>query len=266
MIPSSLQTFGWLLWRDMRVLKIDFLNNVIDSLVGPAVFIIISGYILPYIGIPLSYGGFMMVSSMVFMAYATTNWRGASQLVADMEGPKSISYELTLPLSSTMVFVKFACTYALNAMFINIFTLPLGKLLLWDRLDLSHFSVPKFLLIYVTATLFFGFYSTWLASWVDGMKGFSRFWLRYGSQLLFFSGYQFTWATLHQAIPVFSYINLLNPFVYTFEGVRGAVLGPEIPAQGTSLPFWVCFVVLWVYIGFFAYLAIRNFREQLDCL
>ncbi len=266
MTLASLQTFGWLLWRDMRVLKTDFLNNVIDALIVPATFIIVAGYILPHIGMPLSYGAFTMVSTMVFMAYATTNWRGASQLIADIEGARAVSYELTLPLAPWMVFVKFACTYALNAMFINIFTLPLGKLLLWDKFDMSHFSVPKFLLIYITATLFFGFYSVWVASWVDGVRGFSRFWLRYGSQMLFFSGFQFTWATMHKALPLFSYINLLNPFVYAFEGIRGAVLGPEIVGQGASLPFWICFVVLLVYLCLFGYLANRNFKKKLDCL
>ena len=258
---NALKVFTWLLWRDMRILKIDFLNTAIDSMIIPATFIIIAGYVLPYLGMPSTYGSFMIVSSMVFMAYATTHFRGASRLVADIEGARAISYELTLPLYPWMVFVKFAVQYALNAIFINIFTLPLGKLLLGDKFDISQFHVFKFVFIYISITLFFGFYSIWTASWVEGMRGVTRYWRRYGAQLLLFSGYQYPWVTLNKALPLLSYINLINPFVYAFEGVRAAVLGQE----GT-LPYWVCVLVLWIYSGLFMYSANKNFKKRLDCL
>ena len=261
MTLSSLQIFGWLLWRDMRVLKIDFLNTVIDALVVPAIFIIIAGYVLPDLGMPATYGSFMLVSTLVFMAYSTTTWRGASQLISDIEGDKAVSYELTLPLPSWMVFVKFACKYALNAIFINILTIPMGKLLLWDKFDLSSFHLFKFIMIYILVTLFFGFYSLWIASWVKGVPGFTRFWLRYGSQLIFFSGYQYPWQILNRALPLFSYINLLNPFVYAFEGTRAAVLGPV-----GCIPYWICFSCLILSIIFFGYFADKNFRKRLDCV
>ncbi len=261
MTSTSLKIFGWLIWRNMRVLKTDFVNHVIDAMVVPATFIIIAAYILPYIGLPANYGSFMLVSSMVLMAYSTANWRGASQLIVDLAGDKAVSYELTLPLPSWMVFVKFACTYALDAIFINILTLPLGKLLLQNKFDLTLFSAPKFILIYISMSLLFGFYALWTASWVEGMQGFTRFFLRYGSQLLFFSGFQYSWATLNMALPIFSYVNLLNPFVYAFEGMRAAVMG-----QAETLPFWISFVVIWVYIVIFGLLAIKNFKKRLDCL
>jgi ABC-2 type transport system permease protein len=258
---SALKIFGWLLWRDMRVLKIDFINTFIDAMIIPATFIIISGYILPYLGMPMTYGSFMIVSTMLFMAFSTATWRGATYLVQDIEGDRAVSYELTLPLPSWMVFVKFAFRYALNAIFVNIFTLPLGKILLWNQFDLSQFHVGKFILIYIAVTLFFGFFALWIASWVRGMVGFSRFWLRYGSQLLFFSGYQFPWEILNKALPAFSYVNLLNPFVYAFEGTRASVLGQE-----GNLPFWICFLVLVLYSALFGYCANRNFKQRLDCL
>ncbi len=259
MTTSALQVFGWLLWRDLRVLKQDFFNSLIDALIIPAIFIIIGGYILPYLGMPVNYGAFMICSSLVMMCYSATSWRGASQLVADIDGDRAILYELTLPLPSWLVFVKIACVYALDAMFLNILTLPMGKLLLWNSFSLSQFSWWKFLLIYPTLNLFFGFYSAWLASWVKGMRGFGRYWLRYGSQLMMFSGFQFPWITFYAALPFFAYVGLANPFVYAFEGARAAILGPE-----GSLPFWLCFGVLWVAIAIFSILAVRSFKRRLD--
>ncbi len=261
MISASLKVFSWLLWRDVRVLKKDFINSVIDAMIMPATFIIIAGYVLPYLGMPADYGAFMIVSSIVMMAYATANWRGAAQLVGDIEGVRSISYELTLPLPPWLVFVKIACAYAVDAMFLNILTLPLGKLLLWDKFSLAQFSIGKFVLIYLVMNLFFGFYSLWIASWVNGSRGFARFYLRYGSQLLFFSGFQFSWGILREAVPWLAYINIANPFVYAFEGARAAVLG-----QTGSLNFWLCLVMLCFFVVLFAVLANKNFKKRLDCL
>ena len=254
-----IKVFGWLLWRNLRIIKNNFLNNVIDALVVPAGFIIIAGYILPYMGMPSNYGSFMMASSLVLMCYSSTSWRGATNLIVDLEGDRAVSYELTLPLPSWLVFFKYSCAYALDAICLNILTIPMGKLLLWNQFSLEHFSLVKFVLIYLSVNLFFGCYSVWLASWVEGMPGFSRFWLRYGAQVLFFSGYQFSWVVLNRAFPTFSYINLLNPFVYAFEGTRAALLG-----QPGSLNFWMCIVMLWIATFVCVFLFTRNFKKKLD--
>ncbi|MBA3752341.1 ABC transporter permease [Candidatus Dependentiae bacterium] len=256
---SYLKVFGWLIWRNLRKIKKDFFNNVIDALIVPAGFIIISGYILPYMGMPSNYGSFMMASTLMLMCYSSTSWRGASNLITDLEGDKAISYELTLPLPSWLIFFKYSCAYALDAICLNILTVPMGKLLLWNQFSLEHFSLFKFCIMYITVNLFFGCYSVWVASWVDGIAGFSRFWLRYGSQILFFSGYQFSWLILNKALPNFSYINLINPFVYAFEGARAALLGQE-----GSLNFWVCMGMLWLFIVFFTLMFIRYFKKKLD--
>ncbi len=256
---STLKVFSWLLWRNLRVLKNDFVNNAVDAMIVPATFIIIGGYILPYLGMPAQYGAFMIVSSMIINCSFATTWRGSSHLVTDIDGDRSVSYELTLPIPSWLIFVKYAVAYALDSMFLNILTLPLGKFLLWDKFSLAEFSIFKFILIYATANLLFGFYAVWIASWVQGMRGFTRYWLRYGAQLMFFSGFQFPWSILYKASPLFANINLLNPFVYAFEGARAAVLGQE-----GSLNYWMCLGMMWLYIVFFGYLTKRNFKKKLD--
>ena len=59
--------------------------------------------------------------------------------------------------------------YALNAIFINTFTLPMGKLLLWNKFDLIEDEHTSSLFLSISCvTLFFGFYSLWTASWVEG--------------------------------------------------------------------------------------------------
>lgn len=256
---DTIKLFCWLLWRNLRVLKEDFLNNVIDAMVVPATFIIVGGYILPYLGMPDTYGSFMILSSLVLMCSTATTWRGASHLISDIVGDKAVSYELTLPIPSWLIFVKYAVAYALDSMFLNVLTLPLGKLLLWNKFSLDQMSIPKFIIVYASANLLFGFYGVWVASWVKGMQGFTRYWMRYGAQLMFFSGFQFSWAILYKAIPLLANINLLNPFVYAFEGVRASVLG-----QAGSLNYWICLGMIWFFIVLFALLTKGNFKKRLD--
>lgn len=256
---DTIKLFGWLLWRNLRVLKQDFFNNAIDAMIVPATFIVIAGYIMPYLGVPNDYGAFMIVSSLVLMCQGATTWRGASHLITDIAGDKAISYELTLPIPSWLIFVKYACAYALDAMFLNILTLPLGKLLLWNRFSLAQMSIGKFVLMYASANLLFGFYGVWIASWAKGPQGFTRYWMRYGAQLMFFSGFQFSWFILLKAAPTFAYINLLNPFVYAFEGLRASILG-----QSGSLNYWWCLGMIWLFIVLFALHAKAKFKKRLD--
>lgn len=258
---QSLQTFWWLLWRDIRSIKHDFFNSIIDALIIPITIIIVNGYILPYLGLPLDYGSFMVASSIVMMCYMNANWNGANTFVQDLEGERAISYELTLPLPSWMVFARVALVSAINAMVLSILILPVGKLILWDRFDFSQLSWFKFAIIFVSIALFNGFFGLVPASLVNGMRGFVRYQMRFGSQLVFFSGFQYSWATMAMAIPALGYINLLNPLVYAFEGIHAAVLG-----QGNFINFWLCLVLLWVATVLSAWLIVCKFKKKLDCI
>lgn len=257
----SLKVFSWLLWRDVRVLYKNFTSNLIDALSIPTTTILISGYILPYLGIAANYGSFMAVSTTVMMCFSATGWRGANILIMDLDSDKAITYELTLPLPYWLVFVKAALAWAIEAMFINILTIPVGKLLLGSKFDISHFSFIKFIVIYVSSTLLFAFYYLWASSWIVGSRGFGRFNLRYSWQLLLLSCNQFPWQTLYAASPVLAYFGLLSPFVYAFEGVRASVLG-----QAGSLNYWLCLMMLWTFTIIFGLRAIVLFKKRLDCI
>jgi len=260
-IYAGFQVFTWLLWRDLSVLRKRIITSIIDSLIMPISFIVIGGYILPVLGMPYDYGSFMVIGSMMSMCYGCTAWLGAGPLVSDLDSDKSITYELTLPVPSWVILVKTACGFAINAMLLNMFTLVLGKLLLMGRFDLSNMHIGKFIVIYVSSNLMFGFFATALAFWVDNDFEFGRFWMRFGSQLMFFSGMQFSWAVLYKASAIFAYIDLLNPLVYAFEGTRAAVLG-----QSGNLDYWLCLAALWLWIGILGMIAHRLFRKKLDCV
>jgi len=258
---QTLQTFGWLMWRDIRDIKHDFLNNLIDALIIPIVIAVINGYILPHLGLPLDYGSFMVASSIVMMIYINTNWGGANALVQDLEGDRTISYELTLPLPSWMVFVRIALVAAINAMVLSIFILPVGAVILWNRFDIAQLNWMQFVISFITIGIFNGFFAIVPVSLTNGRQGFVRYQMRFGSQLLFFSGFQYTWATMLLAIPTLAYINLLNPLVYAFEAIHASILG-----QAGYINFWLCIAALWFAIVASAYLIVYKLKKKLDCI
>jgi len=260
-LTSYMRVFWWLLWRDVRTLRNDFWNSLVDSLVMPFTMVIVNGYVMPYLGVPQNYGAFILVSSIVMMSFNAATWMGGAPLVADLDGERAITYEMSLPLPYWMVFIKIACSFAVNALVLNILTLAVGKILLMDLFDLSQLSIIKFSMMYLSTCLFFGFFALWVTSWVQGMHGLGRFYLRIATQLIFFGGFQFAWATLFKALPWVAYINLLNPFTYACDGLRAAVLG-----QPGYLNYWYCLAAIIGFTILFGMHAMYNFKRRLDCV
>jgi len=60
---------------------------------------------MPSLGLPLNYGAFTAVSMVVIMG-AYNAWAGSIAIAADLAGPKTITYDLTLPLPYWMVWIK----------------------------------------------------------------------------------------------------------------------------------------------------------------
>jgi len=159
--PSiQLRVFGWLLYYELRAVLKDSKEYLLDSLSWPVVIILANGYIMPALGLPANYGTFSCISMMVIMA-SFTAWTSSMPLCTDLEGPKAISYELTLPVPYWMVWLKYIIALAVRAALFNFMPLIIGKIILGSAFSLPHFSIPHFLLIYFMACIFFASFATW---------------------------------------------------------------------------------------------------------
>ncbi len=256
----ALTTFSWLIWRDVRVIGKDFWNTFIDAVLLPLNMALVSGYILPHLGLPADYGSFMLVSSAVGMCFNSVGI-DAGQLAADLEGQKSISYELSLPITYWLICIKTAFVYAIKAAIASILILPLGALLFYKQFDITNISFFKVLLMYSIINIFFSFFALSIALWVKDSVSVGRFWIRWGWQLFLLAGFQFSWATLYRISPHLAIINLLNPLVYPFEGLRAAFLGQE-----GFIDFWACLLALIIFTVLFVMLTLRLFKKRLDCI
>ncbi len=249
----------WLIWRDVRSLFAHFWNNLIDATILPFGIIFVSEYVMPFVGVPGSFGSFVLASSAIGMCFNCTG-TDAGDLVTDLESNKSICYELSLPTTYQLVCIKTGLVYAIKSIILNLFIFPIGFMLL-PSFKYEQFSLLKFLAVYISANILFGFLALCVALYVKDSLGYGRFWIRWGWLLFFIGGYQFSWIIMYQAMPKIAVLNLLNPLVYAFEGMRAATLG-----QPGFIHFGICMGALWISITLFVLGALYLFKKRLDCV
>lgn len=256
----SLKTCSRLIWRDTVVFVPSFLDRFFNACIWVILTIIVFQYIFPNLGLSEDYGAFMACANAINWGFFEV-MENVSRLIADLDGERSISYDLTLPLPQWMVFCRIALTNALQAMAVSVFILPLSMIVLWNNFPLIHFSCIKMFLIFSISNLFYGFFSLWVTSLIPNLSGMTNIWMRLIFPLWWLGGYQFSWNTMNSVSPVTAKLMLINPILYTSEGMRAAVLGQE-----GYLPFWVSFFALVVATLMVGFIGVKKMMKRLDCL
>ena len=258
MISLSIRTCARLVWRDMAVFWPSFPGRLFNGAIWAGITIAVFQFI--GFGDAANLGLFMACANAVSWGFFEV-MENVARLIADLQGERSITYSLTLPLPQWMVFVRIALSNALQAMAIAIFILPMAKILLWNHFDISNMSLIRVITIFILAHVFYGFFSLWLASMVKNLEAIGDVWMRVVFPLWFLGGYQFTWASFVAKSPALAYLNLLNPLLYCMEGVRAAVMGQE-----GYLPFWWCCAALVFFTTLVGTVGTIKMKQKLDCL
>ena len=256
----NIQVCARLIWRDMAVFRPYFYNRLINM----ALWVTITTLVFQYIGF-----GDTSDAIGLFMACANVAVWGFFEVmdnvcatISDLQGGRSITYALTLPLPQWMVFVRIALSNALQGMAIAIFILPLSKLLLWNNFSFAQFSLSKFLLVFVLSQFFYGFFSLWIICMIKNVEAIGNIWNRVIFPLWLLGCYQFSWAVLVAKSPAIAYLSFgLNPLVFATEGMRAAVIGQE-----GYLPFWWCCIALIFFTTLVGAVGTIKMKQKLDCL
>jgi len=254
------KAFSWLLWKDIRVLYQDLTNNLLDAVMLPIGVTFINGYVLPSLGMPHDFGIFASIGLVVGMLMNSCS-TFSNDLMMDLEGDKSIFYEISLPLPYYLVYIKYALAYSIKAMLVNILILPISVLLMFGKVAFSEISLIKLFIAYISSGLFYGFFCLMVAISIKNIVDLGRFWIRWGWQLYYVGGCLFSWMIMYKAVPLFALVNLLNPIVYTIEAMRGAFFG-----QAGYLPFWLCIGIIWAFTITFMFFGLSTFKKRLDCI
>ena len=260
MMLLSLRTCARLIWRDLVVFKPTFFDRFLNACIWVALTIVVFQYVFQDLGMQSDYGAFMACANAINWGFFEV-MENVARLISDLQGEKSISYDLTLPLPQWMVFSRIALANAFQAMIVSLMILPLSIVILRNDFPLEHVCLGKLLLIFVISNLFYGFFSLWITSLIPNLDSMNNIWMRLIFPLWWLGGYQFSWNTIHTISPFIAKCMLLNPILYTCEGVRAAVFG-----QQGYLPFWVSFFALVFSTVLVGYIGTRRMLKRLDCV
>ncbi len=257
---NKLSVLKELLRRDLLRYKREFWGKLIDTASLLLTNLIVFGYLMSQYGLGGSYGPFMLISAIASFGFFDIVSK-VSDLISDIEGEKTISYTLTLPIPSWLVFFYIGIWWSINSILITIFLFPLGKLILFNAFDLSQISFVRLVIMYISSNLFYGFFSLWLTSLLKNMGGVGYLWVRVINPILMFGAYFYSWHAVYAVSPAFAFADLINPLVYIMEGMRAAALGQE-----GFLSFWICLPVIWMFTLFFGWQGTRRLQNRLDCV
>jgi ABC-2 type transport system permease protein len=253
----SFRCFLALVHKELSLFFKEFFSKLIDVSVILCTWVLVFGYLMTKSGLQTSYGTFILVGALASFGLFETVSRAT--LLAQDAADKKLSNLLILPLRSSLVFVAIGLSWAISTALLAICLLPLGKLLLWNQFDLSKISLWKFILIFSVGNLFYGFFALWVASLVTNLRNTEWLWTRIINPLYMFCGFFYSWQMVWETSHLIGYLHFLNPLLFIVEGTKAAVLG-----QGEFLSFWLCFFILWGFIAFFTYDALRRFKKRLD--
>ncbi|MBP9764876.1 ABC transporter permease [Candidatus Babeliales bacterium] len=257
---NVLQSFMTLLIRDARTFQQHILTRMIDACVWSGTSLYVSQYLLPLFGTSAKFASFLVLGNLALwgMFEVGTNM---SILLGDLHGANSMSYYLTLPIPTSLIFIRIALMDAFKSFIPTLPMLLVAKLVLQENLDLTSIHYPKMILSWIMAHLFFGFFGLFISSLTHNFEYVTTIRQRVLFPLWFLGCYYFSWDMLLQVNPTLAYLNLFNPTMYIMESTRGCT-----NTSLKTIPFEYCMLAIIGFTCFFGYLGIRQFKKRLDCL
>ncbi|MBP6869761.1 ABC transporter permease [Candidatus Babeliales bacterium] len=247
-----------LILSDLIIFKQMFIDKFIDVTIWVILTIFVTGYIMPSFGLQADFGVFqfggILAAVGLFELYSSV-----VDFVSDLQGDRVIDYNLTLPIPSWLAIASKAGYFFIIYFLLSLALLPVGKVCLWNQLDLMKIDYIKLLLAIIVQNIFYACFAIWAASVIDNMSKLGRVWSRFIFPMWFMGGFQFSWFSLYSVVPLIAWINLINPMIYVTEAMRVALLG-----QADYLNFWLCLATITIFSIIILLAGLRNLKKRLD--
>jgi ABC-type polysaccharide/polyol phosphate export permease len=255
---TFLKTWWYLLAMDLKIWKESIVGKMIDLSIWIFCTVFVFNYLMPSLNGMKSMGPFM-IAGVAAAAGLFEVYPASFNLLADLEGERIILYHLTLPLPPAFVFLRLACFYTINSIFLSIIVLPICKLICWNDFQLMDINWLQYPLFIITSSIFFASLTIYVTSRTKDLMDIGTVWSRFIFPMWFFGGFQFSWFTLQKIAPTLSYVALANPMVYITESARASILGPK-----GYINFWLCMLVIIVCSSLFALRGFARMKKRLD--
>lgn len=243
---------------DLAIFRKTFVDKIINSSIWTSSVVAISAYIMPYLGTGQEYGPLIAAGTIVSVG-GFECFPQMAQFISDLHGDKVIDYHLSLPIPNWLLFVRMGFYYALNSLLLGVNSSIVCSIVLWNQLDFANISIVKYFTALIFINLFFGFFTLFMISVTKDILKLDNAFMRFAYPLWFLGGFQFSWCVLYKFSPVLATINLINPYIYATEALRGVVLGQE-----NFIPFWYCIAGLATLTVIAGTVGICKIKKRLD--
>lgn len=253
-----LKIFYQMLRVDFVIFRQEVRDKIINACIFTVAFTVIAAYLLPAFGIAQSFG-LIMAAGLVACIGSFELFSVIINFMRDISETEIINFYITLPIPTWFIFMRMVIYSTYTAMLLGLSILIMSSIVLWNPILLYALLKPTFYIILTLSAFFYGAVALIIITLIRHLGQIGNAWMRGVFPLYIFGGFQFTWYSLYAVAPKAAYLDLLNPFVYTVEGMRAAILGP----QG-NLPVVVCISVLLIANSLLFIIALRRLKRKLD--
>lgn len=234
----SLKTVFSLLARDYSVIKKNFVDDLINTLVIVLFYEFIFGYIGPSLGMAADASFNIFVGNLGILILFLSYGRAFIDLF-DVHKTGFFDYKRTIPLSFGWLMLSYVLSYVMNYLMMLTPLFIIGKIVLGSKLSFAYTNWPLFLAIALFGMIFTACLYLNLVFRVSIQFFSIDYWQRVHGPLFMLGCTFFTFKPAATYSPWLSKLLLLNPFTYINEGMRSALSGSD-----AYLSAKICFGVL----------------------
>lgn len=243
---------------EFLALKSIVFNRCLSIYIWASCQLIVNAYFLPQLGITNAYGLISLAGCLAVTGLMDA-FGNIMEFFLDLSTDRITFYYATLPLPGWLMFTVKMTVFFCFYFFYTLMVLPLGKLLLWNELDLLAINWPLLIIAMILGTMFYAALTLFVTSLVRKRADVGNIWRTYIFPLWFLGGFGFTWHVMYKVSPQFAYVQLLNPIIYISELYRHAIL------QSDNLinPFICCFMILLFTVSS-GWIGIKRLKKHYD--
>ena len=259
----QLETFGAMLARDLRVLRRQFGQFLLRTIMQPLLFVFVFAYVFPKIGQGFHGGGAVSFTTILVpgLIAVSINFQGiqsvAIPLVQEFSVSKEIEDRVLAPVPVWAVALEKIVAGAIQAV--------IAALVVFPIVDLVHargaapvihvHDWPLFVFAIVFSSLLAASGGLLVGTIIEPRK-ITLLFSVIVLPITFLGCVYYPWATL-SPIPWLKYLVLLNPLVYMTEALR-ASLTPQLP----HMPAWAFSLALVGGSAGLGLFALRKFHRR----
>lgn len=252
----NFKTFVALLARDARVARRNFVPLLLQTLLQPMLLVFIFGRVMTTSGyMPLQYKSLLLPGIMALSMFLSGIQAVAMPLISEFQFSKEIEDRLLAPIEIEWVAVEKILSGMIQALVAGLVVLPSAWLVMGKGVDLR---LPHPLL-FAALCLLIAFLSSSVGLTLGCSIGQTQIGLMFSlvlAPMIFFGCTYYPWSALAR-FPVLQKLVLLNPVVYSSEGLRSALV-PQFP----HLSVTAILCALLAFDAAFLAAGLRQFRKK----